>query len=549
MKKAIFSSVIVTLLTLSACAPSPGAVVSPTPTAVVTVPTGTSPAPKSTSTFTASPPTATPARVASSSANCSSLRSVVGEVFTSITFLNWTGRAVNVYWVDYYGVEQFWFELQPGESLKQGTYATHPWCARDKTSNAPLLAVVGAENEQIATVLGEIQWQETLPIPNASSAPFNSFRGQQLIFHNGRVYLFGGRNDTEERLTNVYFSAIKPEGALAEWQETTPLPGKYDDHVAVKLGDYVYLLTGGGGAEDVYFAPFNADGSLGAWKETAPLSPSRQTFAAVSYGNFIYASGGNSGAIQNSVQYTSVNSDGSLNPWAYTSPLPEAVQEHTMIAYDGYLYVIGGKEENDAWKTTVYFSTIRPDGTLADWRTTTPLPRELPGSAIFESNGYVYLLSGSSSYYTRIQENHTIGEWQTTTPLPAVRNGLRVGAHNGHAYAIGGSDSAGYQSTVYHSWLGWVDHPDCTSGWTRLRSGSYAKVSQEQPSPNRVREVPDAAAKIIHQIYPGGIVRVLEGPVCKNGLVFWKVENSLIPGGVGWTAEGDGKEYYLEPIQ
>jgi hypothetical protein len=39
---------------------------------------------------------------------------------------------------------------------------------------------------------------------------------------------------------------------------------------------------------------------------------------------------------------------------------------------------------------------------------------------------------------------------------------------------------------------------------------------------------------------------VVEGPVCADELVFWRVENSTIPGGTGWTAEGDGKEYWLE---
>jgi hypothetical protein len=455
-----------------------------------------------------------------------------------------------MYWVDYQGSEQFWFEMQPDQSQKQETYVTHAWCARDKTSNLAILAVVATEEEQVATMLRDIQWQETIPIPNSSSAPFDSFRGQQLIFHNGRVYIFGGRSASDERLTKIYFSIIKPDGTLAGWKETTPLPGKYYDHVAVKVGDYVYLLTGAAGAEDVYFAPFNADGSVGVWKETARLSPSRQTFAAVSYGNFIYATGGNSGGIQNFVQYTSVKADGGLNPWAYTTALPEAVQEHTIVAYDGYLYVIGGKKENYAWKTTIYFSAINPDGTLADWKTTTPLPRTLYGSAAFESDGYVYLLGGSSSYYSRVLENHSLDEWRRTTSLPALRNGLRVGANNGYAYAIGGYDFAGHESTVYQGSLrGVMDHSDCTSGWTSLRADSYAKVSQDNSSPNRVREAPDTGAKIIHQIYPGGIVRVLEGPVCTNGLVFWKVENALIPGGVGWTAEGDGNEHYLEPIQ
>ena len=537
-------------LTLLSCAPGPGTVAASTQTALPTLPTVTSPVPTSLSTVTASPPTATPERIASSSADCSSLRSVEGSVLTSITFENWSGRAVNVYWVDYQGSEQFWFELQPGQSLEQGTYATHPWCARDKSTGAPRLAVVATEGEQVATVLGEIEWQETVALPNVSSAPFDSFRGQQLIIHNGHVYIFGGRSAADERLTQVLFSAIQPEGALTPWQETTPLPAKYYDHVVVKAGDHVYLLTGADGADDVYFAPFNADGSVGTWKETAPLSPSRQTFAAASDGNFIYATGGNSGGIQNFVQYTSVNADGTLNPWQYTTPLPEAVQEHTMIAYDGYLYVIGGKGPDYAWGNNVYVSAIQPDGRLADWETTTPLPRELRGFAAFEANGYVYLLAGRSAYYSRVLENHGLGQWQNTTSLPALRNGLRVGAYNGYAYAIGGQDAIGHQSTVYQGDLvGGIEGSDCTSGWTRLRVDRYAEVSRDQPSPNRVREKPDTSAKIIYQIYAGTIVRVVEGPVCTNGLVFWKVENSLIPGGTGWTAEGDGQEYYLEPVQ
>lgn len=44
-------------------------------------------------------------------------------------------------------------------------------------------------------------------------------------------------------------------------------------------------------------------------------------------------------------------------------------------------------------------------------------------------------------------------------------------------------------------------------------------------------------------------IEILEGPICADGLVFWKIESESIPGGIGWTAEGDGKEYYLEPYR
>ena len=42
---------------------------------------------------------------------------------------------------------------------------------------------------------------------------------------------------------------------------------------------------------------------------------------------------------------------------------------------------------------------------------------------------------------------------------------------------------------------------------------------------------------------------ILEGPVCADGFVFWRVENDSIPGGSGWTAEGDGTEYWLVQYQ
>jgi TolB protein len=91
--------------------------------------------------------------------------------------------------------------------------------------------------------------------------------------------------------------------------------------------------------------------------------------------------------------------------------------------------------------------------------------------------------------------------------------------------------------------------PNCTSGWTRLTAGTLAQVSEASTTSNRVRARPSRGNDVIAQLPPGTVVNVLEGPVCADGLVFWKVESELIPSGVGWTAEGTGQgvEYYLEP--
>jgi hypothetical protein len=74
-------------------------------------------------------------------------------------------------------------------------------------------------------------------------------------------------------------------------------------------------------------------------------------------------------------------------------------------------------------------------------------------------------------------------------------------------------------------------------------------VSEESTTPNRVRSGPGTGDGIVALLDPGTVVWVLEGPICADGLVFWKVEDISIPGGVGWTAEGDGSDYWLEPYE
>jgi hypothetical protein len=87
----------------------------------------------------------------------------------------------------------------------------------------------------------------------------------------------------------------------------------------------------------------------------------------------------------------------------------------------------------------------------------------------------------------------------------------------------------------------------CAAGYTRLKPGDSARVTPGLP--NRVRTEADTDSEVIAQLDPGSLVKILEGPVCADGLVFWKVENVTIPGDGGWTAEGDGIEYWLEPAQ
>ncbi|MBV9209653.1 MAG: right-handed parallel beta-helix repeat-containing protein [Acidobacteria bacterium] len=297
-------------------------------------------------------------------------------------------------------------------------------------------------------------WATTTPLPQAEAAPFldnGVIRGQQLIFYNNRVYVFGGQKAGNALLQDVYYNFIRPDGTLRPngWTSATPLPGAFYDQAVVRVGNHVYLITGAAGATAVYYATLQADGSLGAWTATASLNPSRQSFAAVAYGKYIYAAGGNSGGMRDFVKFTSVNPDGSLNAWADTTALPEAMQAHTLAAYDDFLYFIAPSGQ-------IRFASINSnDGTLGAWQTTTALPQALSSYATFEHDGSLYVLGGNSTtvYYATIMSDGTLGAWQTTAALPEQLRGLRVGASDGYVYAIGGFDGTTYRNTVSYARL------------------------------------------------------------------------------------------------
>jgi hypothetical protein len=64
-------------------------------------------------------------------------------------------------------------------------------------------------------------------------------------------------------------------------------------------------------------------------------------------------------------------------------------------------------------------------------------------------------------------------------------------------------------------------------------------------TPNNVRAAPDADAEIVGEIAAGDWFNVISGPRCADGIAWWQVE--YVTGPSGWTAEGQGSEYFLEP--
>jgi len=87
----------------------------------------------------------------------------------------------------------------------------------------------------------------------------------------------------------------------------------------------------------------------------------------------------------------------------------------------------------------------------------------------------------------------------------------------------------------------------CAGSWSRLQIGDEAIVLPGDP--NLLRSEPKKGDNIIGKLYAGDRFSIVGGPECADGVIFWLVSSPSITSGYGWTAEGDGKEYWLEPVK
>ncbi len=82
---------------------------------------------------------------------------------------------------------------------------------------------------------------------------------------------------------------------------------------------------------------------------------------------------------------------------------------------------------------------------------------------------------------------------------------------------------------------------------SQLHVGDRAMVSLNPPLPNNVRAQPDKNSKFLFAIQPGDVVEITDGPGYSNNWVWWQLKTQ--DGRTGWTAEGDGTDYWLVPAK
>ena len=93
----------------------------------------------------------------------------------------------------------------------------------------------------------------------------------------------------------------------------------------------------------------------------------------------------------------------------------------------------------------------------------------------------------------------------------------------------------------------WVQPFMCSSGQlTRLAPGIRARVTPGDPNALRSQPATGPNSVVLGYIPGGAEFTVVSGPQCGNdGRVWWQVNYN---GALGWTPEGEGGVYWLEPI-
>ena len=90
-----------------------------------------------------------------------------------------------------------------------------------------------------------------------------------------------------------------------------------------------------------------------------------------------------------------------------------------------------------------------------------------------------------------------------------------------------------------------VDLLTCPALAPRLQAGAQGRVIPDSGLNNNVRSRPGLSGTKIGEIASGGVFTVLSGPLCASGYTWWRVNAD---GLIGWTAEGESGDYFLEPV-
>lgn len=234
------------------------------------------------------------------------------------------------------------------------------------------------------------------------------------VYNNSYVYLIGGF-DGSSNLNIIQLGKLNDDGEITKWNKLQ-LPQYLSSQGSIIYNDKLYIIGGlrqnktidNNGqyvykrsyTNSVYVTDIYSDGSIGAWQSTSELNEVKGKFGIVSNRNYIYVLGGEyvSGTTAcqyQTVEYAKINSDGTLDQWKMTSPLMIKTDSCAAFIYNNYVYVVGGY-----CCSKIQYAAIHEDGSLGPFNycsVNTPYYSYQPN--VFVVDGDIYYIDYQNHIY------------------------------------------------------------------------------------------------------------------------------------------------------
>ena len=227
-----------------------------------------------------------------------------------------------------------------------------------------------------------INWS-TLPFTSTYES-FTDFRvGHTLTVFNGKLYIIGGKDETDEGHTNIWQSS---DGE--SWTESTAPFGSIPEHSTLILDNIMYLIAGNisTGNTEVWSTTNGIDWNI----ETPNAFSGRAGQKGVIFNNTMYIIGGED-IDGNKLNDIWSSTDGVNWTEITTSTVFTARNSNTATVHDDKVWVVGGETESgfvlDFWYSDNMVDWIEYHGPL-------PSTEGLFKHAALDYNGELWLFGG-----------------------------------------------------------------------------------------------------------------------------------------------------------
>ena len=361
-------------------------------------------------------------------------------------------------------------------------------------------------------------WTPSQSLPEAMADP-------AVVVHAGWVYVFGGKDVSDDATRDVHVAQIQPNGELGAWQTGRSLPVPVYAHRVASTSTHVYVVGGFDGSQvrkEVWRAAFLSGGQLGEWVKAADYPVGIVLHEAVTWGDHLFVIGGTSGQAADrtaSIWRATIQADGGLGPWQSVLSLPRALYRHAVMVHEGVLYVSGGYDGVNA-VNTIYYATLGNDGSIGAWKTKLmPIAREY--HQIAAHDGRLIVIGGRNGSTVGgvsivdaapIAADGSLGTWTSNTarpepniPRPLYRLGAVAVRHGLSDFIIilGGlsGGESGYRAEVFRSALPPTFTPTPTA--TPTPGGDYIPTAPELRFINQIGGSTTAIAKKANHVFVG----------------------------------------------